>query len=263
MKAHKYVVSLSGGKDSTAMLLRLLEENRPVDLILYCDTGLEFPQMYDHLNRLEDYIDREITWLKAPHNFEYYFFEHRPKRKNPALDQYDGMSWPGPINRWCTGMLKIQPINTYLKKLERNYEVIEYVGIAADEIHRIKGKNYPLVEWGMTEHDCLTYCYKRGFDWGGLYDLYDRVSCWCCPFQVLKGLRNLYEYFPYLWRQLQAWDESTWRQFRTDYSIQELTWRFEFEKEWEARGGKLHTRTFFSALKDELIQHKQEATGAG
>lgn len=61
------------------MLLRLLEENRPVDLILYCDTGLEFPQMYDHLNRLEDYIDREITWLKAPHNFEYYFFEHRPK----------------------------------------------------------------------------------------------------------------------------------------------------------------------------------------
>jgi len=27
----KYVVSFSGGKDSTAMLLRLLEEGRPVD----------------------------------------------------------------------------------------------------------------------------------------------------------------------------------------------------------------------------------------
>lgn len=114
----------------------------------------------------------------------------------------------------------------------------------------------------MTEHDCLTYCYKRGFDWGGLYELYDRVSCWCCPLQVLNGLRNLYEHFPNLWQRLQAWDKATWRQFRNDYSVQELARRFEFEKEWEARGGKLHTRTFFSALKDELAQHKQEAAGA-
>ena len=60
MKPEKYVLSLSGGKDSTAMLLRLLEEKRPVDLILFCDTGLEFPQMYEHLDRLEAYIGRPI-----------------------------------------------------------------------------------------------------------------------------------------------------------------------------------------------------------
>lgn len=98
MKPEKYIVSLSGGKDSTAMLLRLLEENRPVDLILYCDTGLEFPQMYDHLNRLENYTGKEIIRLKASRDFEYYFFEYHPKRKNPLLDQFDGMSWPGPRN---------------------------------------------------------------------------------------------------------------------------------------------------------------------
>ncbi len=34
----KYIVSFSGGKDSTAMLLRMLEENVQVDEILFCDT---------------------------------------------------------------------------------------------------------------------------------------------------------------------------------------------------------------------------------
>ena len=115
MKPEKYVLSLSGGKDSTAMLLRLLEENRPVDLILFCDTGIEFPQMYEHINRLETYINRPIIRLKAEHDFEYYFNDYSPKRKNPALAQYRGMSWAGPRNRWCTGMLKIRVINAYLK----------------------------------------------------------------------------------------------------------------------------------------------------
>lgn len=36
-KKKLYMVSLSGGKDSTAMLLRLIEEKRPIDLILFCD----------------------------------------------------------------------------------------------------------------------------------------------------------------------------------------------------------------------------------
>ena len=72
-KKKLYMVSLSGGKDSTAMLLRLIEEKRPIDLILFCDTGLEFPQMYDHLKKLEQHIGRKITYLKAEHGFEYYF----------------------------------------------------------------------------------------------------------------------------------------------------------------------------------------------
>lgn len=80
-KEKLYIVSLSGGKDSTAMLLRLIEEKRPIDRILFCDTGLEFPQMYDHLNKLEQYIGRKITRLKAEYSFEYYFLKYMPKTK--------------------------------------------------------------------------------------------------------------------------------------------------------------------------------------
>ena len=35
----KHIVSFSGGKDSTAMLLMMLEKNMPIDEIIFCDTG--------------------------------------------------------------------------------------------------------------------------------------------------------------------------------------------------------------------------------
>ena len=47
------VVSFSGGKDSTAMLLKMIEEKIDIDCVLFCDTGLEFSQMYKHIDKLE------------------------------------------------------------------------------------------------------------------------------------------------------------------------------------------------------------------
>ena len=35
------VVALSGGKDSTAMLLGMIERGMQIDCILFCDTGLD------------------------------------------------------------------------------------------------------------------------------------------------------------------------------------------------------------------------------
>lgn len=252
MKPKYYVVSLSGGKDSTAMLLRLIEEKRPVDLILFCDTGIEFPQMYEHLKQLEQYIGRKITVLKAEHSFEYYFFNYRPKRKNPALKPYVGMSWAGPRNRWCTGMLKTRLVRKLVNELEKKYDVVEYIGIAADEPKRIKDACYPLVEWNMTENDCLEYCYARGFHWGGLYEIFNRVSCWCCPLQSLEELRKLRSHFPDLWHQLEEWDKKTWRNFRADFSVAELNIRFDFENECLKRGKSIKSREFYSELKAVL-----------
>ena len=238
------------------MLLRLIEENRPIDLIVFCDTGLEFLQMYDHLKRLEAYIGREITILRADRSFEYYFLTYTPKRKNPALKQYKGMSWAGPRNRWCTAMLKTRVIHKFLRSLQNDYDVVEYIGIAADEKRRIRAACYPLVEWGMTEADCLQYCYDRGFDWGGLYRIFKRVSCWCCPLQSLAELRKLRKHFPELWAQLEAWDRQTWRQFRADYSVDDLSVRFAMEEQWQAAGKRIRSKEFFTALRTQLEKER-------
>lgn len=252
MKPKKYIVSLSGGKDSTAMLLRLFEEKRPVDMILFCDTDLEFPQMYDHIDKLERYIGKPITRLKAKYPFELYFYEYHPKRKNPILEQYNGMSWPGPHNRWCTGIMKTRIVDAYLKEFREEYDLVEYVGIAFDESERMHDKEYPLVEWKMTEKDCLAYCYERGFDWGGLYEIFNRVSCWCCPLQPLEELRKLRRNFPELWKRLEYMDEHTWRQFRADYSVKQLNIRFDLENEWQKDGKSIRTREFYTELKEVL-----------
>lgn len=41
------ILSFSGGKDSTALLLMMLERGMKLDYILFCDTGAEFPEMYE------------------------------------------------------------------------------------------------------------------------------------------------------------------------------------------------------------------------
>ena len=231
------------------MLLKMLEIGYPVDEILFCDTGLEFPQMYDHLDSLERYIGRPITRLQPSISFEYLLTEYQPKRRNPALTDKKGLRWPGPKNRWCTGRMKQRVLDRHLKELSKEYEIRRYIGIAANEKERCKGFCYPLVEWGMTEADCLRFCRERGFDWDGLYDIFRRVSCWCCPLQPLSELRKLWKYFPNLWQRLLELDSKSWRQFRADYSVRQLEARFEMEKEWQESGRLIRSRAFFAALK--------------
>jgi len=251
-KPIKHVVSLSGGKDSTAMLLRMLEEGRPVDIILFCDTGIEFDAMYRHIEKLEKYIGIPITRLKSQYDFEYLLLEHMPKRRNPELFGRKGYSWSGPRNRWCTAMLKTRIIDKYLRALSKEYTIEQYVGIAADEPERVRDFHYPLVEWGMTEADCLAYCKARGFDWDGLYDIFHRVSCWCCPLQSFDELRKLRKHFPELWAKLGEWDEKTWRTYLKKYSVKQLDIRFAFEEERLAQGLPITGKAFFDALNEKL-----------
>lgn len=233
------VVSFSGGKDSTAMLLLMLEHGWHIDEIIFCDTGMEFPQMYSHIDKVERYIGRKVTRLKAEKTFEYYMFEHE-KTKGERQGQ-KGYGWPTMWARWCTAALKQDIVKRHLRQYSN---ITEYHGIAADEAHRAeknKGRNirYPLIEWNVTEKDCLNYCYSKGFNWDGLYEHFNRVSCWCCPLKSIAELRQLYKHYPELWRRLLDMDNRAWNQFRADYSVAELDKRFEAEGRqiclWEAK----------------------------
>ena len=65
MKEQYHLVSFSGGKDSTAMLLGMLEHDVKIDCILFCDTGLEFPAMYEHIAKVKQDIGRKTGSIKG------------------------------------------------------------------------------------------------------------------------------------------------------------------------------------------------------
>jgi 3'-phosphoadenosine 5'-phosphosulfate sulfotransferase (PAPS reductase)/FAD synthetase len=269
----KTIVSFSGGKDSTAMLLRMIELGEHIDEVLCCDTYKEFPAMYRHIEKVKKVVEEagiKFTMLRSEKSFDYYMFEHIPNRRNKNLNGRVGYSWAGHISRWCTSKLKIDVMNKYLSELKREHNVIRCIGIAADEQYRLErqyaskdGFMFPLVEWGWTERDCIEYCYSRGYDWEGLYEIFrkqegrcPRVSCWCCPLQPLEDLRILRSHFPDLWKELRDMGRRTWRTFKTGYSVEDLETRFAFEEERLSQGLSITSREFHSELKKRIEERR-------
>lgn len=238
-----HVVSFSGGKDSTAMLLLMVERGMPIDMVLTADTGMEFPEMYRHWDRVEQYLLQKrglkLTILRHPEGFEGMMFD-RPVTRAEEWQHVTpyGYGWPGiKKGRWCTGQLKTHLINKAVSHLRKNYKILHYVGIAADEPERIKREQYPLHDWGITEAQALQICYDRGFDWSGLYEIYHRCSCWCCPFQRIGELRKLRRHHPQLWAKLLDMDDralaqfghNALGQFKQNWTVAELEDRFAAE----------------------------------
>lgn len=246
-----HAVSVSGGKDSSALLLLMIERGMPIDAAFWADTTMEFPEMYEHIAKLDAILYQtrglHITTLRHPKGFEYLMFDV-PQKQQRAIDRrialnqpLKGYGWPGIRSRWCTGGLKTHLIEKEVNRLKREKNAVQYIGIASDEAQRCKDDpqlRYPLVEWGITEAQALQICYDRGFDFGGLYEIYHRASCWCCPFQRIDELRKLRRHHPELWARLREMDARAHEmfgvgplgQFKQNWSVERLEERFAREE---------------------------------
>ena len=228
----KHIVSFSGGKDSTAMLLRMLELKMPIDEVRYLDHGTwEFPQMTQHINEVERCIKIPITKLKCKYTFDHYFSEY--ERETNKGEKVKGYGFPFLSYRWCTTK-KAKVLNKEIDK----HKTILYIGFNLDEKRRANSKSlekyyveYPLINWGWDRKKVLQYCYLRGFYWGGLYNFFSGVSCWCCPFKRITEFRNLRLYFPDLWQRLKEMQKISKNDFLSrGVTIFDLDKRFEDEE---------------------------------
>lgn len=152
MTEPKHVVGLSGGKDSTALALWLVE-NEPREYEFICNrTGNELPPMVAHWERLERVLGQPIK--PVTHTTDLL-----------GLIDEIGML-PNFRARWCTRILKIEPTIAYMETLPRGSTL--YVGLRADEEERrgLYGEDlnvrFPLREHGWTEADVWRYLAKMG-----------------------------------------------------------------------------------------------------
>lgn len=238
----KYILSLSFGKDSMALLLEVLRRKMPLDYVIFCDIKFndtisgEHPLMAEWIPNAEQMLKNkfniDIIHLTAKKNFTEQFYTVKQKG-NHIGDRY---GFPYTIGAWCNGRLKLDPINNFIKGIIKEFgAVTEYVGIASDEPKRLerykelKTENHKyitLADLGISElqameickqHDLLSPKYSNSF----------RGGCWFCPKQSMWDLYQLYRNYPEYFNILEEMEKDSFNSFKPNKTIKQIREQFE------------------------------------
>lgn len=199
MSEPKHVVGLSGGKDSTALALALVE-SEPRDYEFICnETGDELPEMQEHWRRLEGMLGKPLVRV-------------RHERGLNAEIEFQNML-PSVFARAPTRILKIEPTIDYMATLPPGS--VLYVGLRADEEMR-KGLfgeditvDFPLRRWGWGLQHVVNYLEYREVC------IPERTDCARCPYQRLGEWRDLYFKHPPLYAEAVAQEKAIGATFRS------------------------------------------------
>lgn len=237
----QHLVSVSGGKDSTATYLLALESGRDFRAV-FADTGNEHEFTYEYVSRLHErtggpeveIVRADFTRQLARHQ-EYVVREwpkqgisdavvaeaaslHEPTG-NPYLDLCISKGrFPSRMAQFCTGELKEIPITTQVVgPMLRKGPVLQWLGIRADEsLNRARQSRYnrhesgsmvwrPIFHWSVEE--VWRQHRRHGLAPNPLYALgMGRVGCMPC-INCRKGeLRRIADLFPEHIDRIRRWE---------------------------------------------------------
>ncbi len=206
----RHIVSLSGGKDSTALAIYLHDKIPQLEYV-FCDTHEELEETYDYLNHLEAYLGITIERLNPSRGFDHW------------LELYNGVL-PSAQTRWCTRKLKIEPFEAYVK----DDPVWLYIGIRADENRSGYISTKPNIKpvLPFKEHELRIADVERILDESGIglpsyYEWRQRSGCYFCFFQRTGEWAGLKARHPDLFEKAKQYESErggehfNWRQRET------------------------------------------------
>lgn len=189
------VVSVSGGKDSTALILALRAAGIPC-VYVFADTGWEAPETYAYLDTLRTLLGIVIHVVGVPGGMM-------------ARSRYRA-GFPGRMQRFCTRELKIEPLRKFHDEIAEfaGMETISVMGVRAQESAKRatmpeweddqQWGGYlwrPLIKW--TVEDVINTHKEHGVPMNPLYhEGFDRVGCFPCIFENKEGIRLMAEKRP-------------------------------------------------------------------
>ncbi len=188
----KHIVALSGGKDSTAMALRL-QECEPRDYMFVCTpTGDELPEMIQHWLMLGKMLGQPILPVSCGVSLDGLIRKHKMLPNHSA--------------RWCTRQLKIEP---YYRWLAEQAPAISYVGLRSDEPGRAGmtfidddgiTMDFPMRRWGWSEADVWAYLEQRNVK------IPARTDCAKCYHQTLGEWWRLWKIHPDIYKDAEEFE---------------------------------------------------------
>ena len=211
-----HIASCSFGKDSVATVLLALENNEPLDRVVFAEV------MFDIKRNISGEIPEHIEWVystaipklesmgvkvdvvRAQEDYVTLFNKYTTERSQP---KYRGKKRGFPVGKkgWCNSNLKITPIRNYYKQF-KSFIIKEYVGIAIDEpkrLERLGNKISLLQKYGYTEQ--MAFDKAKEYDLlSPLYSTSYRGGCWFCPSMSYNALFNFRQRHPDLWNELRV-----------------------------------------------------------
>lgn len=188
------IISFSGGKDSTALIL-WAKENLPSFEVVFCDTGWEDPITYDFIKYISENVAPVITIKSKKYDG---FVDMAVKRQR----------FPSSTRRFCTEHLKLVPMQHYIHEYHGG-NVNMYVGIRADESlkrslmkpEEFDGDWYgcmvyrPLLRWSVN--DVFAIHKRHGIVPNPLYKQgMKRVGCMPCIMSSLGEIKTIINHRP-------------------------------------------------------------------
>jgi len=266
----KYIVSVSGGKDSAALAMYIRQKypELPVEYV-FSDTECELPETYDYLERMEALLGVKVNIIRAK---DYLDIADKPNRNtfDIFLNELYGGFLPSPKSRWCTSTLKIKPFEKYVG----SGKAYSFIGIRGDEdregyqgskqidkdANPLKKKPpvishkpniipvYPFKEDGLGLEDIKEILEDSGLNLPKYYEWRSRSGCFFCFYQQIGEWQGLLEHHPELFEKAKSYEDAdnqgklnkkkrfTWLEGKTLEDIAKLKERYNIADMDETEG---------------------------